>query len=104
MESDRKHSEISETLGALSNHHCREVIRYLIDAEDRIVSYDELVGHLEGIDTEHDRKHLVNLLYHKHLPRLAEADLIEHDFQNETVRYLCDEIAETVLEEIEQEL
>lgn len=103
MVSERDQNEVSKTLWALTSHHCRETMRYLMQTEDDVATLREIATHLDSFDDIHDVEQLEELLYHKHLPKLADGDLIYFDTQAKTVQYPGDETAESVLEELGQE-
>lgn len=94
---------VDETLGALADARRRTIVRYLIESEDGVATRERLVKHLQAKGFEADRDQLLQELHHRHLPKLDDAGLIEHDSRSEKVRYLGDEIAETILDELEQE-
>lgn len=74
-----------------------------METEDGVASRREIADHLNPEGDKHNVGQLTNMLYHKHLPKLADANLIDNDSQSGTVQYLEDETAERVLEEIAQE-
>lgn len=101
--SERDREKVSEILRALTNHHCRETVRYLRSTDDGVATRKEIATHLESVDDGYDFEYVVNLLYHKHLPKLADAGIIDNDTRSGTVRYLGDETAERVLDEVARE-
>jgi hypothetical protein len=72
--------------GALADDRRRELLRYLAHATERRTITD-VVEHLYDGDepTEDERARFVANLYHVHLPKLADADLVEWDQNRETV-------------------
>lgn len=66
---------------ALSHEYRREVLQYLVDGAPT-VTLDELVGYLEanadGAAEEGSRR-VALALHHAHLPKMADAGLVEYD-------------------------
>lgn len=82
MESD-KHQSVDAFVAAISSKHRRDIIRTLQDVEDNTMTLDEMVSQLAVTSFEsrpHDEIRIV--LHHKHLPVLAECDLIEYDHRS----------------------
>lgn len=76
----------------------RLVLQDLIEKE--VVTVENLVEYIVSHDSEQgdsNRDHIMTVLYHWHLPMLADAGLIEYDTQNQTVRYYGDQSVERLL-------
>lgn len=99
---------LDETLGLLSNRERRTLLAYLREEGDRTLTFDEVVDHLvaqrsERIGEQTDRDHVARSLHHVHVPKLAEAGVVEYDTQDRTIRYRPDSRLETWLERIRAE-
>lgn len=85
-------SEVDLLFEVLADRRRRLVLGYLESTDDGVAEYDELVDHvLAGTSTDaaepDARKRIAADLHHRHLPKLADSDLIEYDRRSETVRY-----------------
>lgn len=87
MDIDTPAPAISLSLNAmfelLAHHHRRDLLRFLIGADDRIATVDEIATHLitqeaqrTGRQPGHDQ--IETALHHTHLPKLAEAGVIDY--------------------------
>lgn len=80
-------------LNILADDFRRQTLRVLWDRDDAI-SLDRLVTALAsraqtgGVSLPSDPEHIRTVLYHKHLPRLAEAGLIAYVESDEQIRLL----------------
>lgn len=77
----------------------RLVLQALIDTE--VAQLEELAEYVvshapEQGPNDHDR--ILTALYHWHLPKLADAGLIEYDTRSKTVRYYGDHSVEPLLD------
>lgn len=83
---------VDRVLEVLQHRLRREVIEYFQDVSQRTVAVDELVDHLArdwpGDPPSRDRLSVV--LYHHHLPRLADAGVVEFDPERDSLRYRPD--------------
>jgi len=71
---------------ALANEYRRRTLRYLLATRSRVM-VTELRDHLLDIEEAAGGKQAVeSLLYHVHLPKLADADLITWDRGERTIR------------------
>lgn len=87
---------LDDLLKLLADRRRRYVLYYLDDAEDDVVTLDELSDHVadrrEAWSANTDGTGVVALervrvgLHHNHLPRLADAGLIDYDGRTQTVR------------------
>lgn len=69
----------------------RYALYYLSEAPDGVATVDEIVEHVLGLEDGSEepagRVEVRTALRHIHLPKLADAGVIEHDVRSETVRY-----------------
>ena len=81
----------------------REILRHLQENADRAVTIDELtqtVAFDGGTITSRDDSRATAAsvaLHHTHLPKLADAGIIDYDSRRETVRYRGDDRLEALL-------
>lgn len=98
-------TSIDRVLEVLGHPLRRAVIDYCCDADDPAAALDDLVDHVAdardlGDDTEaRDRVSL--LLHHHHLPKLADASVIDFDPRQGQLRYYPDEDVEEWLARIQ---
>lgn len=98
-------TSIDRVLKVLSHPIRRAVIDYCCNADDPTASIDDLVDHVArtrglGDDAEAlDRVSL--LLHHHHLPKLADASVIDFDPRQGQLRYYSDEDVEEWLARIQ---
>ncbi len=80
----------------LSNRRRRHVLYYLNDRPDGVATVEELTDvvltqECDGFDPSTDpveqRNRIQIDLQHVHLPKLADAGIVDHDRRTETVRY-----------------
>jgi hypothetical protein len=82
----------------LSNQRRRYALYYLYEQSDGVATVDELAdsivaneqreAHSDSIEGSDERRETIRTeLQHAHLPKLADAGMIEHDRRSETVRY-----------------
>lgn len=83
---------VDRVLEVLQHRLRREVIAYFLDASERTAEVDDLVDHLarEWPGDSPSRDHLSVVLYHHHLPRLADAGVVEFDTEFDSLRYCPD--------------
>lgn len=79
-------AKLDELFEVLADGHRRRLLEYLEDAEDDVAALPELVDHVAD-ESADDRERVAVTLHHSHLPKLAEADIVEYDARSETVRY-----------------
>ncbi|WP_276301724.1 DUF7344 domain-containing protein [Halorussus lipolyticus] len=82
---------LDATFDALANRRCRVLLRHLAESDDALVVND-LAGRLadELDDEAATERRLRTSLHHTHLPKLADAGLVEYDLDRGLVRF-CDE-------------
>lgn len=85
-------------LGLLHDSTRREVLRELIAAGNDAVSVDELAA-----ETGSDRATTKVSLYHIHLPKLADAGVIDWDRDSGTVQYQPSEPLENILHNLSRQ-
>lgn len=78
----------------LANERRRRILFYLDGKEGDVASIVELIDYVvvheaESVD-DLTSDEVAIALYHKHLPKLADAGLIEYDARSRTVRYRGD--------------
>lgn len=88
--------EVSLSLDAilylLADHHRRDLLRYLVESPGETCSFDECTDHLvtRGAERAEERPARVRVearLRHVHVPRLADADVLEYDSRSQEIRY-----------------
>ncbi|QLK27291.1 hypothetical protein HYG81_06730 [Natrinema zhouii] len=82
---------IDSSFIALSDPYRRSLCRYAMRTEATRVTHEELVDYVvertpEPVAADADRRTVAIKLRHVHLPKLAEAGLIEYDHQSGVVR------------------
>lgn len=92
---------VDDVFDALSDSRRRYVLHHLADQSDDTAGYGGLVeyviAHSPDLDGEDgDRVRLT--LTHTHLPKLADAGLIDHDTRSGTVRYRPSSLVEEIRE------
>lgn len=95
---------LTEILSILQSDLRRDVLTCLQNADNRTISTDELVEHLLERREMTERTDLAIRLHHIHLPKLAEANLIEFEPRQDILRYLPDTNIEywlTMIRELE---
>jgi hypothetical protein len=83
----------------------RYIIDYCASATERVFEFDALVDYLDRKQPAHgkDREDIAIELHHQHLPKLADADVIEFDPRSGTLRYLGDDRLEEWIHRIDSE-
>lgn len=80
--------QLDAVYDALACTYRRQVVKYLLAAEDDVAAVGELVDVLVDHDeTTEDRKRVAVKLHHVTLPKLAAHGFIEYDDRSRTVRY-----------------
>ena len=92
-----------QVVGLLRHEQRRAIVTYFDQKTTDRASFDDLVEYIVSSDskrgatsTEHRERVRIGLL-HNHLPRLADAGVLEYDQRSETVRYWGDSRLETLL-------
>jgi hypothetical protein len=78
-------------LELLSHRQRREIVTYLVDTPERVATLEEVVAHLVAREAERDSDppdphRLVTRLVHVHLPKLADAQMVEYDRRSGAIR------------------
>lgn len=76
----------------------RQVVRYFVESSDRTATVDELTGYVAKRLDDRSRQHVRLNLHHVHVPKLANAGLVEYNPQALTVRYRRHPVAERLVE------
>lgn len=98
-----------ELLQLAANRTRRVVLRCLIESENHRVRVDELVDTVCAMEEPAvgqnpvSRETVRTKLHHRHLPRLAEAGVVEYEEERCSVRYHRNESLEALLEFIDDE-
>lgn len=94
-------------LELLSNRQRRVILQFFLEAETDHAPLDELIS--EIIDEEASRTgerpghdSVASTLFHVHLPKFADADVLEYDTRHLEVRYRGDPLVETVYAKIQE--
>ena len=101
-----KHGAVStlpldEVCKLLGDDRRLKLLRYLVEKEEPVADFEELVDVVADADSGgggEDRTRLRTDLFHNHLPRLEEFDVVECDHRTLLVRYHGDPKLEAVLE------
>ncbi|MDS0473513.1 hypothetical protein [Natrinema sp. 1APR25-10V2] len=95
-------------LDVLSHHHRRTLFRWVRDQPKQQADSQALIDHL--IQQEHERMgktpnpdHIQAALYHIHLPKLSETELVTHDEAAQEYQYHSNDRLEKWLELIDSE-
>ena len=96
---------IDTILELLAHRYRRDLLGYLYDRPERTQTIEELTEHVlereTGMRNEQRSREAVELqLRHIHVPKLAEAGLLEYDDRDQRVRYYGNEPFEQWLERI----
>lgn len=89
---------------ALADQRRRSIVHYLSQQEEASADIEELVsvaGRVEESDDEDVHETLAIDLYHRHLPMLADAGIVEFDPLSQDVRYRGHDLVEEVFEAFE---
>lgn len=101
--------QLDTVFGLLRVARRRYLLYYLYDAEDEVISVEELVEAVrkyEGADTTADelpqRQSIRTSVVHNHLPRLGAMNALDYDPRSGTVRFYGHPPLETWLEKASQ--
>ncbi|WP_227380896.1 DUF7344 domain-containing protein [Haladaptatus halobius] len=82
----------------LADTHRRTILQYLNDQETDVATVDELATHVHAeVEAVPDPDHARTALVHMHVPKLADAGVIEYDQHDETVQYQDEPLLEAIL-------
>ncbi|WP_227380691.1 helix-turn-helix domain-containing protein [Haladaptatus halobius] len=91
--------ELDTACELLANATRRSVMQYFTAEETAVAELDELIDHIhEKVNDVTGPKQARTPLVHMHLPKLADAGVIEYDERSETIRYRDSDRLETFLE------
>jgi hypothetical protein len=100
-------STLDPLLGILRDPLRRRTVRFCAPASDRPFEFDGLVDHLargDGLTADsRTREEIAIDLHHRHLPKLAEAEVIEFAPKSGIIRYLGSELIEGWIQRIDSE-
>ncbi|MFD1586851.1 hypothetical protein ACFR9U_07640 [Halorientalis brevis] len=77
--------EIDTVFELLADVDRRRICLYLMRSDQTVVTVDDLVEILA--DEDDDQERLAIDLHHRHLPKLADAGIVEYDARSNTTRY-----------------
>lgn len=101
-------SPIDLMLDILSDPARRRTVRFCVSASDQVLEFENLVDYLAGenglTDDDRNREDIAIDLHHRHLPKLAEAKVIEFDPTTGKIRYLGGELMERWIRQIDSDL
>jgi DNA-binding transcriptional ArsR family regulator len=104
---------LRELFGLLKNRRRRYALYCLNEAEDEVLTLKELVDQLvrweakwgDGETAPTDERQTIRVeLHHNHLPRLAEAGLVDYDTRSQTVRNATEPSVATWAEDAHEEV
>ncbi|SIS17838.1 DUF7344 domain-containing protein [Natronorubrum thiooxidans] len=84
----------NELLQLLAHQYRRQTFQFLDGQPDNTATMDELVGYIDSVA---DEVSLRTELFHVHLPKLNESNLIDWDSQSEMIRYYPNDLCEELL-------
>lgn len=101
-------SKLDPLLSILRDPLRRRTVRFCASASDRMFEFDDLVDHLargDGLSADaRGREEIAIDLHHRHLPKLAEAEVIEFDHHSGIIRYLGSDRIERWIQRIDTEV
>ena len=81
-------NDLDSLFELLANRHRRRLLAYLVETDDGVATFSELIDHVAGVDSEDaDEREVAISIHHTHLPKLADEGVVEYDDRSETVRY-----------------
>lgn len=97
---------IDDLFDTMAKPRTRYVLSHLESISVNVVELDDLVDDVAerevetglGVDSEEHRRRVAVALHHNHLPKLAEATVIDYDPRSKTVRYWGDDRISACLE------
>lgn len=90
------------TFSLLADRQRRRILAFLSEKDDRTSEVSDLVDHL--VRESLDRRRVTTTLHHVHLPKLADAGVVEYDRRTGTVRYRGDPTVESALDAVGADL
>lgn len=107
MQTDHPSLQTDTALSLVADSQRRFLIGYLRQQDQRVVPVEELVDVLNAESGPHSqsaREAIEIRLQHSHLPKLAEAGIIEYDLEAATVQYRQISSLETLLDFVSEKL
>jgi hypothetical protein len=102
--------DLDTCLRLVADEHRRDLIEHLRHETSEQTTIDELVTQLQqrqpisNHERSSSRERLVIQLFHTHLPKLSDHDVIEYDSETGTVRYQPHEQIEAILDSLPEEV
>lgn len=94
-------ARLNRLLKAVAHQRRRNVLYVLEEKGEGVISLDDLADEIIADDLEFDDIDKVRLiLHHRDVPKLAEAQLLEYDSRNGTIRYRGETKVEGLIEQI----
>ena len=93
----------------VADHRRRQILEFLIDSENEAVDVDEVISSISpnrsspGCTTQRECEQIRIDVYHRLLPVLADADVVDYDPQRATVRYRPTRTVERILQFVTDE-
>lgn len=100
--------DLDSCLMLVADRRRRSLIQQLRHNSNGKIAIDDLVTqlHHEGTAPSHgetiSREHLITQLYHNHLPKLADHEIVEYDSKTGIVRYQPNEQIEVILDALSE--
>lgn len=95
---------LDEILSILAHRRRRDLVRYFVENSTPTVSVAECVEYLaeqEGQQADDPHDYIRKRLHHVHVPKLADAGVIEYDARSKEIRYWGQDELERWLERID---
>lgn len=82
-------ADLDALFEVLADRERRCILECLEENDDDIAAFSDLIERVADSEdpTDAERERIAVSLHHTHLPKLADADLVEYDTRSETVRY-----------------
>lgn len=95
---------LNATLEILAHHHRREILCILTNAPDHTATVDELINReAERTDERPGHDEIEVAIHHVHLPKMADAGVVEYDARSQELRYWRNDRLEDLLEYVQSE-
>jgi len=80
---------LDELFEVLADGDRRRILAYLADTDDGVAAFSDIIEHVADDSAEEstDKERVAVSMHHTHLPKLADANLVEYDPRSEVVRY-----------------
>lgn len=90
---------LDRTLDALAHHRRRRALYHLRDAADA-VTIDSLADAVADAESDADAERVLASLHHRHVPKLADVGVVDHDPRSGDVRFAADGHVESWLDRL----